>query len=166
MVTHFSEELQIRLLAPEYKGGALQGTDSPVHFQLVGEMRPPLAPLASLSAAVLALLLVFLTPASEAVLPALALPALSTGAASAVIGLSTLALVKEALLFAELSSGRYRRYGSRNRNRNGGRYRHRREVHDDDVDYSGGNSVVGAYLNRSGFEAKFIKLIIPVNIFT
>ena len=126
-------------------------------------MRPPQAPLASLSAAVLALLLVF-APASEAVLPALALPALSTGAASAIIGLSTLALVKEALLFAELSSGRYRRYGSRNRDRYGGHYRHRREVHDDDVDvdYSDGNSVVGAYLNRSGFEAKFIRL----NIFT
>ena len=47
--------------------------------------------LVSLSAVVAALAL--LIPASEAVLP-LALPALSASAASAIIGLSTLALVK------------------------------------------------------------------------
>ena len=98
--------------------------------------------LVSLSAVVAALAL--LIPASEAVLP-LALPALSASAASAVIGLSTLALVKESLLLAELSSGRYRRYfGSRNNNNHpGNRYRrYRREV-DEDVNYSGDKAELG-----------------------
>ena len=108
-------------------------------------MRPPPA---SLSAPVLALLV--LIPAASAILP-LMLPALSTSAASAIIGLSTLALVKETLLFAELSSGRYRRYGSSGGSQsNSGnkfarrqyRQRHRRAV-DDDADYHSGNAMLG-----------------------
>ena len=95
-------------------------------------MRPSRAVISLCAAALL-------LPASEAVLPALALPALSTGAATAIASLSTLALVKEALLLAELSSGRYRRYGSKNNNRY---YRHRRAV--DEGDFSTeDNSVSG-----------------------
>ena len=86
-------------------------------------MRPPHGVISLCATAILALLL----PVSDAVLPALALPALTPGAATAIASLSTLALVKEALLLAELSSGRYRRYGSKNNNRYY-RRRHRRAV--------------------------------------
>ena len=83
--------------SPDYKRGTLKGRTQSVYayFPLeaeysVTEMQSP--SLVSLSAVIVAAL-ALLIPASEAVLP-LALPALSASAASAIIGLSTLALVK------------------------------------------------------------------------